>query len=633
MFDKRLPFLAALAAVLFCLGAQAQQAPGTGLRIKQIKQEILVDAEGKRINTTAAQLQVLNTGAASQLSQVPVRYDGATEEMEVQEAYTLKPDGHKIAVDPANIITQKAPQANALVPLYSDAEQKIIIFPNVEAGDTLVFTYKSTEKKVALGGQFSLAHYFNRSVEADDSSYSVTVPKSLHVNAASREMAQDVATHGDLTTYRWTLSNPTPKAQPVRLVSDPDDDPHFLISSFKDYDAFGHGFAVPIRAKIAVTPEIQKQADAVTAGISGRKEQAQALYDWVNQHVRYVGIEFGTGSVIPHDANWTLANAFGDCKDQAILFASLLKAKGIAADPVVINAGNRYRLSGVPTVSEFNHMITWLPDFGIYADTTVPGLPFQMLPVQDYGKPVVHLVESGGALHTTPALSPGLATSSYKVHAVMNPEGRFDVDVTTSATGPWAASLRRISEQIATAGGGPAAVSLLKSHNFPNATGSFNPPVSNSSTAGSFAISGVFHTGHLIAGANVMALSRGLQILNRAGDGPMGPLGNTTITDQDPTPCYSGRQSEDIVLDFANGEHLADVPADVHLKTDNVSYDTHWSVSGNQISLHREFVSQIAEPVCAGRVRRDTAQILEKVRNDYVQPAKMAAKGPAETAK
>lgn len=112
----------------------------------------------------------------------------------------------------------------------------------------------------------------------------------------------------------------------------------------------------------------------------------------------------------------------------------------------------------------------------------------------------------------------------------------------------------------------------------------------------------------------------------------MGPLNNTSITDQDPTPCYSGRQSEDIVFEFANGEHLADVPADIHVKTDNISYDTHWSVSGNQVSLHREFVSQIAEPICTGRVRRHTVQILEKVRGDYDQPAKVAAKGPAETA-
>ena len=220
-----------------------------------------------------------------------------------------------------------------------------------------------------------------------------------------------------------------------------------MLSSFKDYDVFAHSFGGLMRTKVVVTPEVQKQADTITAGISGKKEQARAIYDWVNQHVRYVGIELGVGGFIPHDANWTLNNAFGDCKDQAVLFASLLKAKNIPADLVLINAINRYKLSGIPQVNDFNHMIVYLPDWKVYADTTVPGTPFQMLPIPDYGKPVVHLVESGPAQHKTPVLPPDLVSSTYKVHAVQNSEGRYDVQATTSATGPWAASLRRITDR------------------------------------------------------------------------------------------------------------------------------------------------------------------------------------------
>ena len=624
-------FLAALltATLATIASAQTQSTVGTSsgppLRIKQLRQDFVIDSQGRRVTTTATQFQVLSAAMVPLFSQIPVRFDATVEDAEVLEAYTLKPDGRKITVDPGNIITQKAPQANALLPLYSDAEQKIIIYPNVEVGDSLVFTSKVTEKSVALPGQFTLSRYFNTNVVADDDVYSITVPKSMHVNLGFRDMTRDVSTQGDLTTYRLGYSNPTAKAQPTRVVADPDAGPHFLVSSFKDYEDFAHRYAGLIRPKIAVTPEIQKQADTITAGVSGHREQARAIYDWVNRHIRYVAIEFGTGGVIPHDPNWTLNNGFGDCKDQAILFASLLKAKGIAADPVLINALTRYRLSGVPTVSEFNHMITWLPEFHTYADTTLTGLPFQMLAFQEYGKPVLHLVDTGTAGHSIPALPPEIVTSTYKVHAVMNSEGRFDVEVMTSATGPWAASLRRISDSIETMGGGPAAITLLKAHNFPTATGTFTPVV-NSSVAGSVSIAGTFHTTNPLADGNIMALTRALQILSRAGDGPMGPLGNTTLADTEETPCYSGHQIEDIVIDFANGEHLANTPSNVHLRTDNITYDVQWSVSDRTVSLHREFVSKIAEPTCKGQIRQETAQLLAKIRDDYALPARTAAK-------
>ncbi len=443
----------------------------------------------------------------------------------------------------------------------------------------------------------------------------------MHVSVSSSEMTQDVSDHGDTTIYRWSFSNPTPKATPVTLVSDPNTGPHFMLSSFKDYDTFAHTFGGLLRAKAAVTPEVQKQADTITAGITDRKEQARAIYDWVNQHVRYVAIELGTGGFIPHDANWTLNNAFGDCKDQAVLFASLLKAKNIPADLVLINAINRYKLSGIPMINDFNHVIAYLPDWKTYADTTATGVPFQMLPVPDYGKPVVHLVESGPAQHKTPVLPPDLVSSTYKVHAVQNSEGRFDVQVSTSATGPWAASLRRLTDSLQVIGPTGAAGALLKSHNFPNATGTLTP-AANGTAAGTVAINGTFQTGRFTPGGNVLNLARGLMLLGRAGDGPMGPLGNTTITASDETPCYSGRQVEDIDIEIA-GDHFSDVPSDTHIKTDNIAYDTKWTVSGNTVSMHREFVAKVSEPTCSGKVREATADALTKIRADYVQQVKI----------
>ncbi len=617
-----------LMALLFISGAQAQTAApaaGPAMRVKQIRQQIDITPDGNSVITTTGQFQVLSAGAPAQFSQIPVSYDASLQSAEVTDAYTLKANGDKIPVDPNNILTQKVAAAS-LAPIYTNAEQKIVIFPRVEAGDTMVLTSKITQTKPMLSNQYTLAHYFSQAVEADDAIYSVTAPTSLHLNVASSGMKQDISAQGSQTNYRWSFSNLVIKANSTALVSEPDVQPHFLISSYKDYDSFAHDFASRVADKIAVSPSVQKQADAVTAGITDRRQQTMALYEWMKRNIRYVGIELGVGGIIPHDADWTLTNGFGDCKDQAVLFASLLKAKDIKAELVLIYSGNRYRLRGIPTISEFNHAIVWLPDFKIYADTTVAGVAFGMLPMADYGKPVLHVIAAGPVQHTTPVISSGLLSSTYKVHAVQNAQGGFDVETTIMATGPWAGTLRRIGADIQRTGSVAAASDILKVHNFVAVTGSVDV---GSGSDTQYSISGSFHPGRPNSQGNIFALTNGLAILPRAGDFLAGPLNNRNLTTTDETPCYSGHQVEDISVDFADGAHLAATPADMHIKSANASYDTHWSSSANSVTLHREFNTNIDQPVCSGKVREDIAALLSHIRDDYAAQPHLTAAGSA----
>jgi transglutaminase-like putative cysteine protease len=618
--------LAGVGATAVLATAVLAQGTAPAARIKQIRQQIEVAPDGHAVITTTSQIQILTAAATTQLSQVPVNYDATLQTAEVVEAYTLKANGDKVMVDPGNILTQKPAQASSLVPIYSNAEQKMVLFPRVEAGDTLVLTSRITETKPFLSGQYTLSHYFSPTVEADDSVYTISAPTALHLNTAFSGVKQDVSTEGDRTIYRWSLSNIATKAAPANLVFDPASEAHFLVSSFKDYDAFVHDYAQRIAGKVEATPPVARQADQLTTGIRDKRDQARALYQWMNQNVRYVAIEFGVGSVIPHDPDWTLNNGFGDCKDQAVLFASMLAAKGIKAELVLINATNRYTLTGTPTVGEFNHMIVYLPEFNLYADTTVPGLSFGMLPLPDYGRPVMHVVDSGPAQHKTPLLAAGQLTSTYKVHAVQNAQGGFDADMNVTATGPWAGSLRRIGGDISKLGGAAAAGALLKAHGFPNATGTLD---TGSGSDAQYILNGTYHTGRPNPQANLVNIANGLYILPRAGDFLGGPLNNKTITAGDATPCFSGKQIEDISFQFAGNAHLQATPADVHVKTASASYDSHWTVNGSSATLHREFSANLDQAFCSDKVRADMMGLLAQIRDDYDVPTRIAMGGTA----
>jgi len=147
-----------------------------------------------------------------------------------------------------------------------------------------------------------------------------------------------------------------------------------------------------------------------------------------------------------------------------------------------------------------------------------------------------------------------------------------------------------------------------------------------------YSISGSFTSARAAQQTNVFSgVSNALRLLDRAGDGPMGPLLKGMVKDDDETLCYNARQTEDFSVDFTNAFRLAQIPADMHLKTASIRYDTHWSQDGNIVSVHREFESKVSQPVCSGALRAEAVAALAKIRDDYsVQTRLVAASGKNE---
>jgi hypothetical protein len=124
-------------------------------------------------------------------------------------------------------------------------------------------------------------------------------------------------------------------------------------------------------------------------------------------------------------------------------------------------------------------------------------------------------------------------------------------------------------------------------------------------------------------------MEAGLRVMLPAGDYLMGQMGNTKLKDTDPTPCCSGRQTEDLTLEFPANRTLARLPADADVKTANLHFTPHWALNGQTLSVHREFVSMIDQPLCAGDVRKETASALAQIRRDYTVPISLAMRTAA----
>jgi hypothetical protein len=87
--------------------------------------------------------------------------------------------------------------------------------------------------------------------------------------------------------------------------------------------------------------------------------QAFATLHLVQDEIRYVGIELGTGGLLARSPSQVVAQGYGDCKDKSLLLRELLRALGFEAEVAMAHTTHGHgTVRLLPRISAFNHMIT-----------------------------------------------------------------------------------------------------------------------------------------------------------------------------------------------------------------------------------------------------------------------------------
>jgi len=431
-------FIAAMA------GAQAApEAPPFEVTKDHVNVE--VSADGSYVESREEAYRILDTRGIDLLHEHRLEFTQGLEAMQIVAAYTLKANGTRIDV-PANGYLSGFGQSSE--PGFQDEHIVSVFFPNLEVGDSVVLVTLRRQLVPLFASHFDFRQIFSRTVAQHDVRYSLTAPPSLPISVdASGLQGGDATIEDGKKQWVWTYESDTPVTIESDAVDESDFAPHLIVTTFADYGEVAKAYVDRSKAATAVTPEIQALADKLTQGATDKREKARILYDWVSANIAYVAIELGAGGFTPHAAKDVLANRFGDCKDHVTLLESLLKAEGIESEGALIDAGSKsYKLPAAASPLAFDHIITYLPQFNLYLDSTAQYAPFGVLPYEDAGKPVLR-VEDGQL-----ARAPVPTSETSRIHAVsevtIGADGSVKGHGTLTASGALGVDMRRLMQFI-----------------------------------------------------------------------------------------------------------------------------------------------------------------------------------------
>ena len=581
--------------------------------VKILTAEEVVDPDGSHTTVFHVEKLATNQSAAHNIAQYTLEYSESMETAEILEAFTRKADGKILEVDRSKIFPQ-APPGSPQVPKFTDRKQKVIVFPDVNAGDTVVYTFRRTGKPF-FPGQFFSGSFFQRNLAFEDARMNITLPQAMAAHVAVEGVEHQTAEGEQTVTHSFLYRNPQPPPAEAEALSPWDTEPKFIISTFADYSAVGVAYRQLAEAKATVTPHIQSLADEITAGTSDRREQAHRIYDWVSEHVRYVAVLLGNGGYEPHDAASILDNGYGDCKDHVVLFEALLKAKGIASAPVLVDGNNRYRAPEVATPALFNHAISYLPEFDLYADSTAGVAPFGILPVTEYGKPVVLATEPTPSFTTLPLVTTDANEEKLQTTAQLMADGSVSGRSITEGSGPFAVKLRQLAASVEARGQSQWAETYFKNLGWHGtANFRFDPPHDRLSPAYALSASFDLEARPEFLEGKAFAPPEGVRMLVRPGGFLFGAW---TLPKTTPAPCFSGHQIEELSLTLPPGRDIELLPKGTTIENVYLRYHSEWTRNGQIVTVHREMTARLPVAVCRDEIRAQLADAVALIRGDY----------------
>ncbi len=335
------------------------------------KTEITVDENYFSHSVSYVAVYINSDEAVRDYSQISISFNSFYEDINLEFANVRTPEGDMDSIKPDATQIQNPSDEN----FYQDRKDLLFSLPNVRKGSVIEFQYRYTDTKKIVPNQWFDSFSMNwwegraagqgaRSDAIVSTQLSVTAPKEFTLfsnNLASTGITYSRHEKNNQQILTWKGKNlPSIKLQDGM----PRDERRSTqlrmstMSSWQDVAKWANQLSAP---HVVTDANLDKLIADISKKANTPDAKVKAVYQALQEKVRYVFAHVGRGGYEPHNAFEVLTNGYGDCKDQTILAVTMLRKLGLKADPALVVTRSR----GIPdmkvTSVSFDHMIVHIP--------------------------------------------------------------------------------------------------------------------------------------------------------------------------------------------------------------------------------------------------------------------------------
>ena len=411
-----------------------------------VDEEIEIKPDNTSVSTVHIIEKVLQERGKG-IAEVEMGYDSTYERIELEYARTITKD-RKVIYAGGESIRDVSRYLN--FPLYSNSRAFIVSMPSVEVGSFIEYKVKIYSSKLINEDGFSFVYHLREKYPVFKAEFDLITPSNRDVNFKflNKEYAEGISLEPKIVKrenkkiYTWRFDKIESIIPEYSMPNAPYINPSILVSSFSSWDEIYKWWKSLYKDKLKLNKEVKDFVKELIKGATTDYDKAKKLYEFVAKNIRYVAIEYGESGHEPHYANEVFVNKYGDCKDQAILLAAMLKCAGLKGYPLLIPTRGTYPMSeDFPSVI-FNHAICAVEIEGklIFMDPTAETTAFEYIPLSDQDRLVLVFADDSWRIAKTNTIEDN--DLAYKMDIVINQDESAAITRGVSTQGFYSSSYR-----------------------------------------------------------------------------------------------------------------------------------------------------------------------------------------------
>lgn len=346
--------------------------------------------------------------------------------------------------------------------LFEDNRAKVGEFAYANFPYTVEFTYQTTTSNLLFYPAWFPHQGSHRSLES--ARLSVRMPAGLRLRY--RELNGLAPARVDSSaaeaTYAWQVG-PLPAREAEALTpARADQGPGVLtapsrfavegytgdLTSWRDLGQF---FYTLNAGRDALPESLRQQVRDLTTGLADPGAKVRKVYEFLQQHTRYVSIQLGLGGWQTFPASTVAETGYGDCKALSNYTRAMLGSIGIASHWALVRAGDDEPdvLPDFPAV-QFNHMVLCvpLPKDTLWLECTSQDDPAGYAGRFTGDRHALLVTPEGGKLVSTPRYAAADNGQFRRTRVTLTPEGDATAEVVTRYTGLQHDTRRAVRSQL-----------------------------------------------------------------------------------------------------------------------------------------------------------------------------------------
>jgi len=332
-------------------------------------EETRYNPDGTYVSEDSNTIKILTEKGRREESVISLSYNARYGVSKILEVKVTSADGTVRDVDFAKTTKEATDNSSVSANIYDPMDRKIVCtIPGLKIGDVVFYRTRKEVKMSRVKDHYADISVFEWTCPILRQTVRIIAPKERPLKRMAVRNPLGNVKYSSKTLADGSVEHVWVAKDSPQAFAEPNTPPlyklvqNLYVSTAEDWQTISRWYwdlCVPHLSK--TTPAISNQVSKIVASCGEKAsdyDKISAIYKWVAQEVRYMGLtmEETSPGYAPHDVNITFENRYGVCRDKAALLAAMLRIAGFEAYPVLIHAGAK--MDNEVPLPYFNHAIT-----------------------------------------------------------------------------------------------------------------------------------------------------------------------------------------------------------------------------------------------------------------------------------